>query len=285
MNDQAQQDDSPYGKVNTTNVFAFKGFLEANKIRQEYSTHLLSEMADNMRKGAAAAKTRDAQKITLYKESGEKLLKESQENAAVFMNPDPKKWEKADWTNIALGAKSGPEGFKPILDLYNAALKTDANDNYTPDAIKARQALLQEFTPFSKQALQKIEDIKAQFKAKKLTQKEAYSQIGDVNSGELDKFMHTIYEVAVETKPMRDLQNGKQTINAGFKNGALFDADKDIKLNPLDNKSFDQQAALAMLESKGVKVDSDQSLKTPKFEEAALAAVKNLKAQSIAIAA
>ena len=60
---------------------------------------------------------------------------------------------------------------------------------------------------------------------------------------------------------------------------------KKIRINPLDEKTFDQQAVLAMLDAKGVKVDSDQSLKTPRFEEAALAAVKNLKGPSAVIAA
>lgn len=122
-------------------------------------------------------------------------------NGAVFVNPNPKMWTKKDWTNIAV---SIPESFKNILELYNAAIKTDLDGNYTSYAMLARRALLMEYTPFSKIALAKIENIKSQLKAKKLTQKQASDQIAEINDGELNSFMSMIQDVAVETKPIRD---------------------------------------------------------------------------------
>jgi hypothetical protein len=58
---------------------------------------------------------------------------------------------------------------------------------------------------------------------------------------------------------------------------AVFESDHGITLDPQDHNGFDQQKALELLAERGVKVDSDQSLKTPNFEQEALKAVASLK--------
>lgn len=65
--------------------------------------------------------------------------------------------------------------------------------------------------------------------------------------------------------------------------GAMLDIDQVIKLNPLDDKSFDQQTALAMLDASGVKADKEHTLKAP-LETLVIDAVKGIK-QSVSLAA
>ncbi|MBO9657729.1 MAG: hypothetical protein J7527_02800 [Chitinophagaceae bacterium] len=84
---------------------------------------------------------------------------------------------------------------------------------------------------------------------------------------------------------LRGLLDRVKTVNGGKVTnlGALLDKDQGIKLNPLDDNAFDQQAALAMLDASGVKADTEHTLKAP-LETLVTNAVKGIK-QSVSLAA
>ena len=84
---------------------------------------------------------------------------------------------------------------------------------------------------------------------------------------------------------LRGLLDRVKTVSGGKVTnlGALLDKDQGIKLNPLDDKAFDQQAALAMLDASGVKADKEHTLKAP-LETLVTDAVKGIK-HSVSLAA
>jgi hypothetical protein len=105
-------------------------------------------------------------------------------------------------------------------------------------------------------------------------------------------YIKSIEEVANNTKTIRaqieaqmEKEYGKPQKKPATSNklpsknlgAALFNDNHGITLDPKDHNGFDQQKALELLAERGVKVDSDQSLKTPNFEQEALKAVASLK--------
>ena len=80
---------------------------------------------------------------------------------------------------------------------------------YTTSAMKAREALLNEFMPEDPATQLKIKIINQQIKDKKISFKDGFDKIADLNDEQLEAFQTTIQEVAIETGPKRKqmLQN------------------------------------------------------------------------------
>lgn len=170
-----------------------------------------------------------------------------QTSGYVPVDRDYKHWTKQDLITIA-SSKAGVVAFQTLGALAVAAGQANAAKTDYSDDAKLAQKALAEVTP---------------------------------NGMTWQQYFKVIKEVAVETQEVRQKLYDKyypqkpKTQNA--KVGAAFDLPQGVTIDLIDNKGFDQQTALAILGERGVKVDSDQSHKTPNFEQEALKAVASLK--------
>lgn len=240
------QKEKDFGR-HTFSVNVVKGFSSDNAEAKKGLEFFAKEEANALKRAEAAKAKGDMKAYAAANKYAKEAAAEKADMDYIPVNSDYKQWTKQDLLTIASN-RHGVVMFQHLGDIAVAAARTNATKTDFSDDAKLAQKALAEVAP---------------------------------NGMTWQQYFKVIKEVAIETQLVRQQLMEKyypqkpKTQNA--KVGALFELPQGITVDPTENKGFDQQTALAILGERGVKVDVDQSHKTPNFEQEALKAVASLK--------
>jgi hypothetical protein len=194
-------------------------------------------------------------------------------NAAIKLVPELDK-EKTQAKLLATEKKLGHEMTEAEYKLYQKDILTFrvvAQPETTPDGLMAQKALAH-LAPTGKTWLEFSNMI---------------GEAGEKTNAKRKQLFEEYQKYQQEEKAKEAKKGSPKVPSASVQGrvGTIFNYDSGVTVEPSAIVDFDQQKALELLAERGVKVDSDQSHKTPNFEQEALKAVASLKNTVLARAA